>query len=150
MKSFTLLSVLAGAAIASPVVQKRQEDIGIGALLAGTFNAGYGKMPAAKGDAPRKQILANRTPQLAEAKSVKLRYGPYLVPNATRKNDFGEMGSLYNYPDTEIERPCGGDCILLGITAGLEYPNGTDANIGDGMWLHHVCPSSRFGGKQLC
>jgi hypothetical protein len=134
MKSLTLLSLAAATAFATPLVQKRQEDIGIGALLAGTFNKGYGKMPGGKDDAPRKVVLANRTPQLAEAKSVKLRYGPYLVPNATRKNDFGEMGSLYNYPDTEIERPCEDDCILLGITAGLEYPNGTSADISNGMW----------------
>jgi hypothetical protein len=138
MKSLTFLSLLAIGAIATPVHQKRQEDIGIGTLLSGTFNAGYGKLPAAAGDAPRKQILANRTPQLAEAKSVKLRYGPYRVPNATHKNAFGEMGTLYNYPDTQIERPCEGDCILLGITAGLEYPNGTEADIRNGLWLHHV------------
>jgi hypothetical protein len=50
----------------------------------------------------------------------------------------GEMGTLFNYPHVEVEKPCDGDCILLGISAGLEYPDGKDANTDTGMWLHHV------------
>lgn len=102
------------------------------------YLAGYGKVPEIPGAAPRKIHMTNRTPQLAQAKTVKIRYGPYSVPNSTRKNDFGEMGSLYNYPDTGVERPCEGECVMLGITAGLEYANGSDANVVNGMWLHHV------------
>jgi hypothetical protein len=30
------------------------------------------------------------------------------------------MGTLYNYPHLNVDRPCTGDCILLGISAGLE------------------------------
>jgi hypothetical protein len=54
------------------------------------------------------------------------------------KNMGGEYGMLYNYPLKDIERPCNGKCTITGITAGLEYPNGTDANISNGLWLHHT------------
>lgn len=46
---------------------------------------------------------------------------------------------LYNHPDFQIEKPCSGDeCTILKQWAGLEYANGTDANIDSGMWLHHM------------
>jgi hypothetical protein len=48
------------------------------------------------------------------------------------------MGTLFNYPDLEVERPCQGECVILGLNADLEYPNGENANIGNGMWLHHM------------
>jgi hypothetical protein len=49
----------------------------------------------------------------------------------------GESGTLYNYPDLNMEKPCG-DCVLVGMNAGLEYPDGRDANTKEGLWLHHV------------
>lgn len=55
------------------------------------------------------------------------------------KGPGGESGTLFNYPDVvNIERPCEGECILLGISAGLEYANGTNADTSNGMWLHHM------------
>jgi len=48
------------------------------------------------------------------------------------------MGVLFNFPDLQVERPCQGNCILLGMNADLEYADGTNANIGNGMWLHHM------------
>jgi hypothetical protein len=101
------------------------------------YLAGYGRVPDVQGAAPRKVVLANRTPQVKEGKSLKIRYGPYKVPNMSKKSVVGESGVLYNYPDLKIEKPCE-ECILLGINAGLEYPNGSDANVATGMWLHHV------------
>jgi hypothetical protein len=99
---------------------------------------GYGKVPDIPGATPRKVELQNRTPQVQEAKTVKIRYGPYKVPNMGRKSAMGESGTLFNYPDVNVARPCEGECILLGISAGLEYANGTDANTANGMWLHHM------------
>lgn len=52
-------------------------------------------------------------------------------------NILGEAGTLYNYPDLGVEKPCG-DCVLVGMNAGLEYPDGRDANTKEGLWLHHV------------
>jgi hypothetical protein len=57
----------------------------------------------------------------------------------TKKTITGDSGTLFNFPDLNIDKPCEGQCVLLGISAGLEYPDGTDANTGTGMWLHHVC-----------
>jgi hypothetical protein len=54
-----------------------------------------------------------------------------------KKNFMGESGKIYNLPDLQVEKPCQ-KCIILGMSAGLEYANGTDANTQDGMWLHHV------------
>jgi hypothetical protein len=48
-----------------------------------------------------------------------------------------EHGMLWNYPDINIEKPCV-ECTLLKQWAGLEFPDGTDANIDTGMWLHHM------------
>ena len=69
---------------------------------------------------------------------MKIRYGPYKVPNGSKRNIAGEMGVLYNYPDLNVARPCSGDCVLLGISAGLEYLDGKEADTATGMWLHHV------------
>lgn len=45
---------------------------------------------------------------------------------------------LFNYPDPGVQKPCVGDCILLGMQADLEYADGAQANNSNGMWLHHV------------
>jgi len=31
--------------------------------------------------------------------------------------------------------------MILGINAGLEYPDGRNANIDNGLWLHHMVSS---------
>lgn len=39
---------------------------------------------------------------------------------------------------------------ILGMNAGLEYPDGTDANTDTKMWLHHVSIlrySTRWGSR---
>jgi hypothetical protein len=75
--------------------------------------------------------MAPRHPNVPGSKTVKLRYGPYKVPNASKG------GMVWNNPDMSVEKPCQ-DCMIIGMNAGLEYPNGTNANIDSGMWLHHV------------
>jgi hypothetical protein len=44
---------------------------------------------------------------------------------------------IWNQPSPSITKPCS-DCMILGMNAGLEYPDGKDANTDTGMWLHHV------------
>ena len=46
----------------------------------------------------------------------------------------GESGTLYNYPDLKVEKPCD-ECVIIGMNAGLEFPNGTDANTANGLCL---------------
>lgn len=66
-----------------------------------------------------------------------MRYGPYNVIGMEKTSMLGEEGALWNYPDTEVPKPAE-DFTIFGWQAGLEYTNGTDANIDSGMWLHHV------------
>jgi len=58
-----------------------------------------------------------------------------MVPNMMVKSIMGEGGALWNCGDDKIEKPCE-ECVITRIHAGLEYPNGTNANIDSGMWLH--------------
>ena len=51
-----------------------------------------------------------------------------------RKNGLGEGGSLWNYPDTDIAKPCD-KCTIIGLNAGLEYTDGRNANIDTQAWL---------------
>lgn len=82
--------------------------------------AGYGVVSPGANPLPRRVFEESRTPQIAGSKTVKIRYGPYKVPNAGVKNIVGESGVLYNHPHINVERPCIGNCVLLGISAGLE------------------------------
>lgn len=54
------------------------------------------------------------------------------------KSFTGHAGMLETYYDNSIEKPCSGQCSILRQQGGLEYPNGTNANIDSGMWLHHM------------
>ena len=65
---------------------------------------------------------------------MKIRSGPYKVGNMTRKSYSGHAGMLENYPDTTVEKPCSDECTILTQEAGLEYPDGSNANIDTGMW----------------
>jgi hypothetical protein len=79
MKGFiTLLILLSiGVAIAHPQ--------GIGSLVTGVVNAGYGRVADVPGAAPKKVQIESRAKHLAGAQSVKIRYGPYKVPNRKLK-----------------------------------------------------------------
>jgi hypothetical protein len=50
----------------------------------------------------------------------------------------GDSGALFNCASDLTDKPCE-ECAITRLEAGLEYPNGTNANIDTGMWLHHVC-----------
>jgi hypothetical protein len=106
---------------------------------------GYGKIADVSGAAPRKVNMASRATLVPGSKTVKIRYGPYKIPNMSKKNIVGEEGSLWNYPDKVVEKPCA-ECVIVGMNAGLEYPDGRNANIDNGLWLHHVSLfSTRLG-----
>jgi hypothetical protein len=69
------------------------------------------------------------------AKKIKIRTGPYLVPGMNRQNPYSKhWGMLETYYDTDVNKPCAGDCNILRQIAGLEYANGTNANIDSGLW----------------
>ncbi|KAF2419607.1 hypothetical protein EJ08DRAFT_706428 [Tothia fuscella] len=100
------------------------------------FSGGYGKVPDPPGAAPRKQILTSPS-KIPGAQRVKIRSGPYNVASMSKKSASGHAGMLENYPDTAVDKPCE-ECTLLWQQAGMEYPNGTVANVDTGMWLHHM------------
>lgn len=118
----------------------------IGDIMNSLINPGYGLTSAGPTDASAFQTLESRTKaQYPDSKTVKIRYGPYKVPSAKVPNLTGHSGTLWNYPHQYVKKPCEGDCIILGMNAGLEYPDGKVANIDTGLWLHHVSsPQSRL------
>ncbi|QDS77030.1 hypothetical protein FKW77_006552 [Venturia effusa] len=103
---------------------------------------GYGKVadPPEAANVPRRQVMQSKV-DVPGAKAVKMRYGPYKVKGVKamgKANPMGDMhGMLENYPDTDFPRPCEGDCTIIGMRAGLEYPDGKDANVDTGLMLHH-------------
>lgn len=63
------------------------------------------------------------------------------VASMKTKNILGEEGALWNYADPSLEKPCE-ECTVIGINAGLEYPDGTNANIDTGLWqVQFICIS---------
>jgi hypothetical protein len=166
MKSFFPFAAVLGASFVAGIpsdpiaahvakLQKRQGGFGqggFGPMLGGLFGGKYklkilqllkvvivtlgGKVNDPPGAAPRKIDLPARV-EVNGAKAVKIRYGPYKVPNMNVKNFLGEEGALWNYPDPRVDKPCD-QCTIVGMNAGLEYPDGKNANIDTGLWLHHV------------
>lgn len=49
----------------------------------------------------------------------------------------GGEGMIENRPSPSVDKPCQ-NCMILGMNAGLEYPDGADANTNTKMWLHHM------------
>lgn len=143
------LLICAEAALAASLgsranVEKRQLSGIFGALASGDTsilgalgNGNYGRKTAPAGAAPSKVTLKSDL-NVPNAKRIKIRSGPYLVPGMNRQNSFSKhWGMLESYYDTKIEKPCS-DCNILKQVGGLEYPNGTNANIDSGLWLHHM------------
>lgn len=69
--------------------------------------AGYGKVADVPVAAPRRVTVAPHT-NVTGVQSVKIRHGPYKVPSMNKENMMGSSGTLYNYPDVQVERPCEG------------------------------------------
>lgn len=103
------------------------------------FGSGnYGKVSDYSTRVARVQNLpARKASTVPNSKTVKLRYGPYTVPSMSKKNGLDDEGSLWNFPDKDVPKPCE-SCIILAMEAGLEYPDGRVANINDNSWLHHM------------
>src|SRR4051794_34806092 len=85
------------------------------------------------------------------SKRVKIRYGPFTAPPVS------ENDGMKDWRVPEAQMPCT-DCLITWIRAGLEYPNGTNANADTGLWLHHtvfsntkrkaiICPKKRIGDE---
>jgi len=85
------------------------------------------------GAAPRRVELEPDFTAVPGTRKIKIRSGPYRVPNMGTKSLSGHAGMLEGYYDKAVEKPCE-DCNILRQIGGLEWPNGTNANIDSGMW----------------
>ncbi|KAF2666057.1 hypothetical protein BT63DRAFT_458422 [Microthyrium microscopicum] len=143
MKSIAVSAVLAASSVQGYLIppnthkidwrleQKRQ----IVGTITNLLGKG-GKVADPAGFAP-KRVVMETTSKVAGVKRIKMRYGPYMVPNMNKTSLVGESGMLWNYPDLAIPKPCT-ECTIVAQVAGLEYPDGKNANINTGMWLHHM------------
>jgi hypothetical protein len=86
---------------------------------------------------------------LPDMKRVKIRYGPYTIPSNTHKGlEYaleGEKGIL-TWAAFKMKKPCE-ECMITTMEAGLEYPDGREATIDTGAWMHHLMLMN--GGKGL-
>ena len=64
---------------------------------------GYGIQSPKPNDAPRRVTLPPRT-NVTGSKTIKIRYGPYLLPGSDHINLLGERGMLSNYPHINWEK----------------------------------------------
>ncbi|KAF2401892.1 hypothetical protein EJ06DRAFT_366876 [Trichodelitschia bisporula] len=81
-----------------------------------------------------------KPPQTPGAKLTKIRHGPYkITPNSM----------LPMQMKNNLEKPCT-DCYILAMQGGLEYEDGTVANIDSGAWLHHMTMSNAMRKDIVC
>jgi hypothetical protein len=80
------------------------------------------------------------------ATRVKIRYGPMNLPSTKDKNFEATtlfVSGMFDKMSVGIRQPCV-DCTLLYMQAGMEYADGSDANIDTGSWLHHIVLISKL------
>ena len=83
---------------------------------------------------PTTSTVTTLTPQFFTdqgSERVKVTYGPFNVPSTNINNG---MEQFYL---KDVAIGCW-DCTITFIQAGLEYPNGTYANVNTSLCLHHV------------
>lgn len=78
------------------------------------------------------------------AVTTRLALGTYTVPPAGA--DGHQMRSDIA---VDVAKPCT-SCLVTGLQASLEYPDGRVANIDTGQWLHHVVLASGRGPDATC
>jgi hypothetical protein len=85
-------------------------------------------------------ILSNDliAPVTPGSKIKKTRHGPYKM-KAAKMFDWGAMD----------KSPCN-NCYITAMQAGLEYEDGSKANINTGAWLHHTVLISTRGTDPVC
>jgi hypothetical protein len=86
------------------------------------------------------------------ATRTKIRYGPYTLPSTLTKNAqymLEKEAGMYDGFAANMKMPCQ-DCTIIRFQAGLEYPNGTVANVDTGAWLHHMVMTTSAGKDTVC
>lgn len=76
------------------------------------------------------------------ARRVKMRLGPHTVPGQRESDGMMDISGIMPSPCT--------DCLITLIEAGLEYSDGTTANVDSGLWLHHTVLFNMNGKDIAC
>jgi hypothetical protein len=91
------------------------------------------------------------TPRYFEgSQRVKVRYGPFTIPSVNQKNMIyflEKEAGMFAKAISKVRKPCD-ECMITSMTGGLEYSNGTSANIDTGAWLHHLVLMADGPGKE--
>ena len=65
-----------------------------------------------------------------DVRRKKAEYGTFTVPPRSEDNGMLRFKN-------DVDPPCS-DCVITVMSANLEYPDGTTADAGNGMWMHHI------------
>jgi hypothetical protein len=77
------------------------------------------------------KVLATGTPIDPAGKIVKMRYGPFKIAPGTM---FQSVPSFVGGP--KIPKPCE-ECFITSLQGGMEYEDGSEANVDSGIYQHH-------------
>jgi hypothetical protein len=109
----------------------------LGSAMSNISNLGA-KMPVSK--VAETQMLPSKDPTPG-AKRIKIRYGPVRLPGVGEKNFESQLLNQPGVANTlkfNAKKPCDGACLLLRLSAGIEYEDGSLADNANGAWFHHA------------
>jgi hypothetical protein len=90
------------------------------------------------------KILITDKPSDPNGKMVKIRYGPFTVPAMSMFTPLPEM-----FGGAAIHKPCE-ECFLGKFQGGMEYEDGSEANVDTGMYMHHFVITNTGKPDWLC
>jgi hypothetical protein len=109
----------------------------LGSAMSNISNLGA-KLPQSRVAETQMQPSLDPTPG---AKRKKIRYGPVRLPGLGAKNFESQLLNQPGVANTlkfGAKKPCDGDCLLLRLSAGIEYDDGSQADNANGAWFHHA------------
>ena len=77
-----------------------------------------------------------------DVQAKKVEYGTFTVP--FRSEHDGMLKVKH-----DVDAPCS-DCVITVMSADLEYPDGTTADAGNGMWMHHLVFLNKANVDGVC
>lgn len=92
---------------------------------------------------PQKIKITDK-PSDPNGKMVKIRYGPFTIPANAMFAPLPELAG-----GVKIEKPCE-ECYLGKFQGGLEYEDGSEANVDTGMYMHHFVITNTGKPDWLC
>ncbi|KAF1813274.1 hypothetical protein P152DRAFT_481382 [Eremomyces bilateralis CBS 781.70] len=115
-------------------------------LLSLAISASATAIPALEPRQTAAEVQSLPAKYFPDSQRVKIRYGPFQLPSSEQRSVIGESGTMSTIR-TNLRKPCT-DCGLTAAQAGLEYADGSPADVGTGAWLHHVVMLMSGTGKR--